>query len=365
MKKIKITLSENPYDVLIGTNNLTKISAEIKKRKLFNNILIVCDANIYKIYKETINEAFDTNDFNLSFLQLIVKEKNKTILSVLKIYDFLLKNNFGRDTLIVAVGGGIVGDVAGFAAATFMRGIQLVHVPTTLLADVDSSIGGKTGVNYGKAKNIVGAFYQPKFVLIDTCFLSTLPKEELICGLGEIAKYAFLISKTFQTFFIRNINKLMELDKRVIEKTIYESVKFKGNVVSEDELESGLRQILNFGHTFAHAIEIEQKHKIKHGEAVIIGIASAVYLSNKMGIIGENKFVELTKVIIPFTKVITIKNFNSENIYKVMFTDKKNRANKILFVLIKDIGEIILGVEANEKDVIDSINYGMNIFKQL
>lgn len=362
MRKIEITLSEKNYDVLIGTNCFAKISSEIKKRKLFKNILIVCDFNFYKSNAEYINDAFNNADFNYSILKLNVNEKSKTIISVLKIYDVLLKKKFGRDTLIVAIGGGIIGDVAGYAAATFMRGVQLVHIPTTLLADVDSSIGGKTGVNYGKAKNIVGAFYQPKFVLIDSNFLSTLPKEELICGLGEVAKYAFLISKTFQTYFVKYFNKLIELDKRVVEKIIYESVKFKGSVVSEDEFESGLRQILNFGHTFSHAIEIEQKHKIKHGEAVVIGIASALYLSEKMNILNQNKFSELLKIISPFTDLITVKKYNPENIYKVMFSDKKNRANKIKFVLIKNIGEIVLGIEADKKHVIDSINFGMNLF---
>jgi len=363
MKKIKIDLNQNSYDVLIDENIYPKIFSEIKKRKLYKNVLIVIDSKVFKLHKDYLNSCIPVNGYKIVIQKLSLNEKTKSLISVQKIFDKLLQNKFGRDSLIIAIGGGIIGDVSGFAAATYMRGIQFVQVPTTLLACVDSSVGGKTGINYADSKNIIGAFYQPKFVLIDTLFLKTLPIEERICGLGEIVKYVFLISDKFYNYFFKNISNLLELESKTIKKVIIESIKFKGNVVSEDERELGLRQILNFGHTFAHAFEVEQKHKIKHGEAVIIGIASALFLSKTLHLLSEEKFNQFLKVVILFSKFISIKNYYPQNVYKIMSADKKNRASKIQFVLIKDIGEIVLGVEANKQDVIKSIEFGLNMFK--
>jgi len=362
MKKIKIDLSKNSYDVLIGENIYPKLFSEVNKQKLHKNILIVIDSKVYKLHKDYLHSSIPVNGYKIVIQKLSLNEKTKSLISVQKIFDKLIKNKFGRDSIIIAIGGGIIGDVAGFAAATYMRGIQFAQVPTTLLACVDSSVGGKTGINYADSKNIVGAFYQPKFVLIDTLFLQTLPVDELICGLGEIVKYSFLISEKFQNFLIRNLNNLLDIEDKTTKNVIIESVKFKGNVVSEDERELGLRQILNFGHTFAHAIEIEQKHKIKHGEAVIIGIASALFLSKTLHLLSEQKFNQFLKVVILFSKFISINNYNPQNMYKIMSADKKNRESKIQFVLIRDIGEIVLGIAAKKQDVINSIEFGLNLF---
>ena len=363
MKKINVSLQNNSYDVLIGENIFGKVFNEIKKRKLNKNILVIVDTSVQKLHGDYIASSLDAGDMKIVTMKLNLSEKSKSFDSVKKIYDVLLKKGFGRDSLIVAVGGGIIGDVAGFAAATFMRGIQLVHLPTTLLAAVDSSIGGKTGVNYFDSKNIVGAFYQPKLVLIDTNFLKTLSQAEWICGVGEITKYAFLISKQFQKYFIKYFDSLIGREIDTVQKIIFESVKFKGSVVSEDEKEADLRKILNFGHTFAHAFESEQNYKIKHGEAVIIGIASSLFLSNRLNVLTDGKFDNFKKILEQFFDLITIKNYNAANIYRIMSVDKKNRASKIRFVLIQDIGEILLNVEASKNDVIDSINFGANLFK--
>lgn len=364
MTKIEIELSNNNYDVLLGENIYKRIFSELSKRKLHKNILIVIDTKVHKLHRAYLNSCIPTDDYKIVIQKLNLSEKSKSLISVQKIFDKLIQNNYGRDSIIIAIGGGIIGDAAGFAAATYMRGIQYVQVPTTLLACVDSSVGGKTGVNYADSKNIVGAFYQPKFVLIDTIFLKTLPMEELICGLGEIVKYAFLISENFQKYFIKNIDNFIELESRTIKYIISESIKFKGNVVSEDERELGLRQILNFGHTFAHAIEIDQKHKVKHGEAVIIGITSALFLSKTLYLLSEKKFLKLLKVVMLLNKYISINNYKSQNVYKIMAADKKNRANKMQFVLIRDIGEIVLGIEAKKQDVIEAIEFGLNLFKK-
>ncbi len=362
MKKISIALPNNSYDVLIGEHIFAKVLSEITKHKLNKNILVIVDSSVFKLHKDYITSCLKTDDGKIAIMKLNLTEITKSLSSVQKIYDTLLKKKFNRDTLVIAIGGGIIGDVAGFAASTFMRGIQLVHIPTTLLAAVDSSIGGKTGVNYFDSKNIIGVFYQPKLVLIDTLFLKSLPQTEWICGLGEIAKYAFLISNQFHNYFIKNFNNLIKRDKKTVQKIIYESVKFKGSVVSEDEKETDLRKILNLGHTFAHAFESEQNYKIKHGEAVVIGIAAALFLSAKMRLLGQDKFNSSISTINKFASLIKIENCNPEKVYRTMFADKKNRANKIRFVLLEDIGKIILNIEAKKSDVMNSIKYGIHLF---
>ena len=272
-----------------------------------------------------------------------------------KIYSALIEKKYGRDTLILAIGGGVTGDLAGYAASTYMRGIQLLHVPTTLLADVDSSIGGKTGINFNNRKNMIGTFYQPEAVLIDTDFIRTLPEGEFVSGLGEVIKYAFITTKNFYDFTFNNLDKILSRNFEVLNKIIYESVLFKSSVVAKDEKESGLRKILNFGHTFAHAYESDLNFKIKHGEAVIAGIISALYLSYIKGYLREKKLNEFLTNLSLIKLPTGLKKLNTENVLDFMRNDKKNRGNKIKFILLKNIGEIVSDVEADRREVIQSI----------
>lgn len=360
MKKIKVDVNPEPYDILIGTGILGDLRKEIGKRNLFKNILTVVDRNVYKIYSREIDSLFDEQSGKHKILLLKTGEKLKSFESLDKIYSALIKYKFGRDSLIIAIGGGIIGDVAGYAAATYMRGIQYIQVPTTLLANVDSSVGGKTAVNFGETKNVIGAFYQPRLVLIDTEFLKSLPEEELICGIGEVVKYCFLTGESFYKYFVKNLNKLLSSDQDVLLKIISESVQFKAGVVETDEKENGLRKILNLGHTFAHAFEVEQQHKIKHGQAVILGIICALYLSNLIGIISENKLEEYLELVKPFKKFIKLSKPDIQELVDIMGRDKKNKDGKIKFVLPKNIGEMILDVEADKTVVFASIKNAIN-----
>jgi 3-dehydroquinate synthetase len=335
MKKINIQLPDNDYEVFVGKNIFLNLQKYISKNRLFSNYVILVDANVYDLYSKQIEKIIRTNNGNTSIIKIRAKESEKSFEQLKKIYTTMLKNKFGRDSLIIAIGGGIIGDVAGFAAATYMRGVQFVQVPTTLLAAVDSSIGGKTGINFFNTKNIIGAFYQPKFVLIDTKFFSTLPPNEFICGLGEIIKYSFLANDNFFRDVKNNLNNVLDNDFAALNRMITKSIKFKGDVVN---------------------------HKLKHGEAVIVGIGCALHLSNKIGLLNNADLEKYCQLIKEFKKRIKIKKVNKELVYKTMKHDKKNREGKIKFVLIKKIGNILIDVEASKKDVYYAIDKGTGIF---
>jgi len=353
MKKVTISTSNKSYNVFIGNNILRTVLNNFIFPK-YNSLFIVVDDNVWKNYKTFLSEVFGSEAKYKFYIQKS-GESRKSFESIQGITESLLKNNFGRDTLLIANGGGVTGDLAGFAASVFMRGIKLVHIPTTLLAAVDSSIGGKTGINFKGYKNIIGAFHQPELVIIDTKFLSTLPAGEINSGTGELVKYAFLTDKDYYDFLNNNFNKIYKLDEKVINKLIYKSVLFKGSVVSQDEQESSLRKILNLGHTFAHAYESVLNYSIKHGEAVCAGIISALYLSYKKEILSErklNQYLQLPLKMI-LTDNLIIKNVNKA--VKFMYGDKKNREGEIRFVLLNDIGKIITNVKVDKSEIVYAI----------
>lgn len=362
MKKIEIKIPHKTYPVYIGSNSFDQLSKLLSAKTIYRNIFFVVDQKVRESHAEKI-ESLTQKDHAKTFTFLFdASEKNKSISSCQQVYSQLILNEFGRDTLIVAIGGGITGDIAGYVASTFARGVQLVQIPTTLLAMVDSSVGGKTGINFEETKNIVGTFYQPEFVLIDTDFLKTLPHEEMICGVGEILKYAFLADERFFRYVNENLDKLIKGDHLVTSKIIESCIRFKGDVVTSDEKESGLRKILNLGHTFAHAIEVEQNYSIKHGQAVAIGLVCALYLSKEMGILSEKNFRDYLRLSLKIKGKVNINSFDVNSIYQIMKRDKKGVSQKIKFVLLREIGKLVIDAEADEKKVVNAINYGISCF---
>lgn len=356
MKKIYVDLKSNSYSIFVGHSIFSLLPEILAQKKLNKNILAVVDANVEKLnrgkIKKLISAAADKHNVYL----LKPGENSKSYTELNKIYSFLLDNNYGRDTLIIAVGGGVTGDLAGYAAATFMRGVQLVHIPTTLLAAVDSSIGGKTGINFEKKKNMIGSFYQPELVLIDTEFLETLPKDEMVSGAGEIVKYAYLSDSNFYSFILENISGIISGSNKQLEKAILNSAAIKAAVVSQDEKESGLRKILNLGHTFAHAFETELNFKIKHGQAVTAGVIAALNLSSILNLLPGrhlNNLLQLPKKIVLPRKLTGL---NNENLFRIMLHDKKNRNGKIKFVLLSEVGNLLLDVEADKKYVFKALD---------
>ena len=356
MKKVIVNTNSKSYPVFIGSNIFRSLPEFIRKFNLPKQVCVIIDEKVEQIYGSNISKVINGFAVKKCFIVLPASERIKSFETVSQIFTRLYEEQFGRDTLLIAIGGGTVGDVAGFAASTYMRGLPLVHVPTTLLSAVDSSIGGKTGINFKEAKNFIGTYYQPSLVLIDTNFLNSLPEEELISGFGEVIKYSYLTNRKFYSTLLSDYNLLMKKDSGFLNKIIYESVKIKSAVVSEDENEvSGLRKILNLGHTFAHAFESSSSYKLPHGKAVIAGIVSALFLSFEKGFMDENQLIYMLELPLKFQPSIKIKNINKEDIFRIMIYDKKNRESKIKFILLKNFGEILIDVAVDKKSVFKSL----------
>ena len=354
--KLYVKTGNQKYPIFIGNNILNKVKTILKDNLInFNQCLIIIDKNVPK---GLINKILNSLSKKKVFLYYFnSSEKNKDQKSINNILSILLNKNFNRNDCIISVGGGITGDVSGFAASIFKRGLKFVNIPTTLLSQVDSSIGGKTGINSKYGKNLIGAFYQPSLVISDIIFLKSLPKREIVCGYGEILKHAIISDKKFFTFLDINGSQILNLKSPLIEKAIFKSCSIKKKVVEADEKEMGVRKILNFGHTFAHAYEatLGYSKKLNHGEAVILGIKTAAKFSLSSNILNIKEFNmlenHLNKLNLPrnISKFFSIKNLNK--ILSFMRKDKKNNTNKINLVLIKRIGSPIYKLQFNEKKI--------------
>ena len=345
--KLNIKTKTQKYPIIIGQNLCSKISQISKTNSInFQKCLLIVDKKVPNKFISKIKKSLIKN--KIYIIYFTANEINKNIKNVNKILEKLLNKNFSRDDVIISVGGGITGDISGFAASLFKRGLKFINVPTTLLSQVDSSIGGKTGVNTKQGKNLIGSFYQPSLVISDTEFLKTLPKREIICGYGEIFKHSLIGNVNFYNFLNKNIKKILSLHSPVIEKVIFESCKIKKNIVEKDEKEKGIRKTLNFGHTFAHAYEatLGYSKKLNHGEAVILGMKSALNFSLQNKIIKEKQYqsiinhLEISKLPCSVKKYFSIKDINK--ILFFMLKDKKNNSNKISLVLLKNIGRPII-----------------------
>ena len=354
--KLYVKTGNKKYPIFIGNNILNKLKSILKENFInFNQCLVIADKNVPK---KLVNKTLNSLPKKKIFLHYFnSSEKNKNQKNINNILSILLSKNFNRNDCVISIGGGITGDVSGFAASMFKRGLKFVNIPTTLLSQVDSSIGGKTGINSKYGKNLIGAFYQPSLVISDIIFLKSLPKREIICGYGEILKHAIIADKKFFTFLDINGSKILNLKSPLIEKTIFKSCSIKKKVVEADEKEMGLRKILNFGHTFAHAYEatLGYSKKLNHGEAVILGIKTAAKFSLSNNILSTKEFYlienHLNKLNLPrnINKFFSIKNLNK--ILSFMKKDKKNNTNKINLVLLKKIGSPIYKHKFDEKKI--------------
>ena len=354
--KLHVKTSSQKYPIFIGKNILNKLNKILKENSInFNQCLIVADKNVPK---KLINKVLDSLPKKKTSLYYFhSNEKNKNQKSINNILSLLLNKNFNRNDCVISIGGGITGDISGFAASIFKRGLKFVNIPTTLLSQVDSSIGGKTGINTKYGKNLIGTFYQPSLVISDITFLNSLPKREIICGYGEILKHAIIADKKFFSFLDINGSQILNLKSPLIEKAIFKSCSIKKKVVEADEKEIGIRKILNFGHTFAHAYEatLGYSKKLNHGEAVILGIKTAAKFSLLNNILNNKEFnlIEnhLNKLGLPknIKKFFSTKDLNK--ILSFMKKDKKNNTKKINLVLLKNIGAPIYKLQFDVEKV--------------
>jgi 3-dehydroquinate synthase len=351
--KLKIKTGNQQYPIHIGSNVLNKIQKLLKENLInYNQCLVVADKNVPK---KLIKKTFSFLPKKRTILHYFnASEKNKNQKSIDTILSILLKKNFNRNDCLISIGGGITGDVSGFAASMFKRGLKLINIPTTLLSQVDSSIGGKTGINTKFGKNLIGSFYQPNLVISDIIFLKSLPRRELVCGYGEILKHALITDKKFFKFLNKSGADILNLKSPSIERAIYRSCSIKKKVVEADEKEMNIRKILNFGHTFAHAYEatLNYSQKLNHGEAVILGIKTAAKfsLTNKILNLTDFTLIEnhLKKLNLPrdINKYFSKKNLNQ--ILSFMKKDKKNNTKKINLILLKRIGTPVHKLHFNE-----------------
>jgi 3-dehydroquinate synthase/shikimate kinase/3-dehydroquinate synthase len=358
MKQIKLqikSVSKN-YPIIIGPNLISNFDIISQKYNLkFERYLLVVDKNVPKKKVSAINRLIHTKKKIIHYY--FASERNKNQRSVNIILDILLNNNFSRSDCLISIGGGITGDISAFAASQFKRGINFINIPTTLLSQVDSSIGGKTGINTKQGKNLIGSFYQPRLVISDTNFLKTLPKREIICGYAEILKHSLISNKDLYKYLKKNIDKILNLESPFIEKSIFESCKIKKRIVEKDEMETGLRKTLNFGHTFAHAYEatLNYSKKLNHGEAVILGMNTALKFSMKKNFLDKSNYVSILNHLNNPNLPSRLSNyFLSKDIKKIlsyMSNDKKNNSNMINLILLKKIGSVIINKQFSKSSL--------------
>jgi 3-dehydroquinate synthase len=356
MKFINIKLKNNPYKIIFSNNNkdlLNTFKKYLPNRKVF----FVSDTNVSKIYLKEIVASLKKENFTVENFVFKAGEQSKNINTLTSIYNYALKVGIDRKFAVAALGGGVVGDVSGLFASTYMRGLDFIQIPTSLLAMVDSSIGGKTGIDLKMGKNVVGTFYQPKFVYVNSKFLETLKPEHIKNGMGEVIKYAI----TFSSKFFKELNTILNksiINKQDFDKLIYESCKFKAKIVEEDEKEKkGVRELLNFGHTFGHALEtVTGYKKFLHGEAVVTGMLFVAQLANKIRFCDDITVKNIKEIISNsgFNENINLK-INADKLLELMKKDKKSVSKKIRFVLPEKIGKAVSGIEIDDKIILETI----------
>lgn len=305
-------------------------------------VLIVTNDTVAPLYLHQLKSQLVTT-FKVAVCILPDGEQYKNQHHIDKIYDVLMAEHFNRDVTLIALGGGVVGDMTGFAAASFMRGVNFIQIPTTLLAQVDSSVGGKTGINHPQGKNMIGAFWQPRMVLADMNTLHTLPPRELSAGIAEIIKYALIMDAEFLDWLEQHLPAMMALDLSVIGMAVKRCCEYKAAVVAQDERESGIRALLNFGHTFGHVIETHQGYgNWLHGEAVAAGMVQAAELSQKLGWITNNEVMRIKQILELANLPTSPPIIDTETALKLMGHDKKVKGGRIRLILLKSIGEAVL-----------------------
>ena len=356
MDRLFVNLGDNSYDICF-TDSFLSLADELKKINAPKKLLIVTDTNVEKLYADEVSAVLSGAGFDCNIHAFPAGEENKTMDTILGICGACLENGLDRKSMIIALGGGVVGDMAGFAAAIYMRGIRFVQVPTTLLSQSDSSVGGKTGIDFMDSKNILGAFHQPKLVYINVSTLKTLPEREFVSGMGEVIKHGIIKDSEFYAFVKNNISLIRSLDSSTLIKMSKRNCQIKASVVEQDERESGLRAILNFGHTIGHAAESALNFSMTHGECVGLGMLAVCHIAKERGLISQTDAFDIEAVIESYGFKIKTKLPDASVICSYMTKDKKKADGKLGFVLPVRIGEVIRTSDVTEEEIIKAIEY--------
>jgi len=342
MKRINVGLAGKSYDILIGCGLLEQAGKHLKDCGFNDRLVIITNPIVQDLYGNALRDRLSSSGFRVTILSVADGEAQKSLDVAGRLYTQLSDCYAERTTPIIALGGGVIGDLAGFVAATYMRGVPLIQLPTTLLAQVDSSIGGKVAVNHGKLKNEIGAFYQPRLVISDTATLKTLPEHEFANGMAEVIKSAVIKDGGLFSFIEGNIGEIKALDDTALEEVIFRSASIKASVVTQDEMDTGLRNILNFGHTAGHAIETVSDLKIEHGHAAAIGMIVAGRIAVRLGFFDSNELTRLVALLENTCLPSDIPKLNSDKILQAMKHDKKVAGGKIKFILPRAIGDVCI-----------------------
>jgi len=359
MEKIRVELGERSYDIFMGSNILGNVGVSIQSFGLSPKVAIVSNPTVYPLYGGVVADSLKKAGFDVLTVTIPDGEEYKDLLWVEHIYNELLKAKLDRSSSLIALGGGVIGDITGFAASTYMRGISYIQVPTTLLSQVDSSVGGKTGVNHKLGKNMIGTFWQPRLVWIDVETLKTLPKREFLAGLAEVIKYGVIWDEELFSFLEVRRDEILNLDSNALRHIINRSCGIKAAVVSKDERESGLRSILNFGHTIGHAIETATGYgEYLHGEAVAIGMCLEARLSSMLTFIDNNTVLRIKALVDSYGLPSEMpSDIDIEYILSSMELDKKAVAGELRFILPEKIGKVRIHKGVLEKAIRDVLHF--------
>lgn len=359
MKGIEVELGERSYPIYVESKLLSKVGLLAKKHNLGRKVALVTDVNVAKYYREEVENGLEKHQFQVLGFIIPGGEESKSLKIADYLYEKLIESGFDRNSVIISLGGGVVGDLAGFVAATYMRGIDFVQIPTTLLAQTDSSVGGKVGINHQLGKNLIGAFHQPKFVLIDSDVLKTLPQRELWAGMAEVVKYGLIFDAEFFQFVRENLNDLIMLkNTEDVEMIIEHCCGIKAHIVQNDERESGLRRILNFGHTVGHALEALTEYSVfRHGEAVVLGMRTMAWLSHKMKLLNKADFTVIDEVLHRMQVPDELPDFSPRQILNKMYKDKKVADGVLNVVLLDGIGSSVVRNDVTEKMLLSALEY--------
>ena len=354
MQRVKVELGDRSYDILIGRDLLSDVGTRCRKLGLGARCAIITDSNVARHYGKETQQTLEAAGFQTTIITIPAGEKSKSLKYVGECYDIMAAHRIERKSFVVALGGGVVGDLAGFVAASYLRGIPFVQIPTTLLAQVDSSVGGKTGINLPAGKNLVGAFYQPRLVLCDLATLDSLPEREFRAGMAEVIKYGIIYDAPFFRRLEKEMQSALDREPETLGKIVARCCAIKADVVSQDETESGLRAILNFGHTIGHAIEATAGYgKYLHGEAISIGQVLAARLSQKVLGLPEQDSQRIRGLLnragLPTEARFTASQ--KQKLTAAMKLDKKVSGGEIKFVLAKRIGKVEFGQRVPEREV--------------
>jgi 3-dehydroquinate synthase len=356
MPSIHVELGENSYPILVDRGHLNQIGELLKLKAKSAKVLVVADAFVSKHYGGTVLESLSEAGFDSRMVEVPAGEEHKSLEWFAKLHDYLIDYRLDRASTLIALGGGVVGDLAGFVAATYMRGIAWVQVPTTLLAQVDASVGGKTAIDHPKGKNLIGAFHQPRLVLIDVNTLQTLPPRDIRAGLVEIIKNGVIMNVPLFDQIEENLDAILSLDASILVDVIARSCADKAYVVEHDEKESGLRETLNYGHTFGHALEaLTDYNTYRHGEAVAIGMNCAAQLAVNLGMLKPTDRDRQRDLLQRAGLPVYFSGIQPEKLIDTMYLDKKTRSGRLQLILPTRIGEVVVRNDVSDAEVARAI----------